>query len=183
MSAGLWRVALDRKYIEKEIFVAVRIRMKKMGRNHRPFFRVCVMDSRTPRDGRVIEEVGFYDPMVRDTDARAILNGERISYWIGVGAQPSDKVKVLIKKYGQDGTHLEQQKAALEKLKVKKMAPAPVVFTPKPKQVPAEEAAAEETATAETVSEEQAVDASATAEETADDQAASTDAPAEEAAS
>jgi small subunit ribosomal protein S16 len=90
--------------------------MKKMGRLHRPFFRVCVMDARTPRDGRVLEEVGYYDPMVPETDARAILNGERIKYWIGVGAQPSDKVSVLIKKYGLNGTHLENQKAALERL-------------------------------------------------------------------
>lgn len=151
------------------------------------------MDGHTPRDGRVIEEVGYYDPMVRETDARAILNGERISYWIGVGAQPSDKVKVLIKKYGQDGTHLEQQKAALAKLKEKKIAPAAVVFTPKPKEAPAEEAPAEEAAveeataeepaTAETASQEQAPEASALAEETAEDQAASKDATAEEAAS
>jgi small subunit ribosomal protein S16 len=90
--------------------------MKKMGRLHRPFFRVCVMDARTPRDGRVLEEVGYYDPMVPETDARTILNGERIKYWIGVGAQPSDKVSVLIKKYGLNGTHLEAQKVALERL-------------------------------------------------------------------
>lgn len=96
--------------------MAVKIRMKKMGRLHRPFFRVCVMDARTPRDGRVLEEVGYYDPMVSETDARAILNGERIKYWIGVGAQPSDKVSVLIKKYGLDGTHLENQKMALGRL-------------------------------------------------------------------
>ena len=70
--------------------MAVRIRLKKMGRKHKPFFRVCATDARTPRDGRVIEELGYYDPMVRDTDARAILNGERIDYWLGVGAQPSD---------------------------------------------------------------------------------------------
>ncbi|MDR2707071.1 MAG: 30S ribosomal protein S16 [Planctomycetaceae bacterium] len=96
--------------------MAVKIRMKKMGRLHRPFFRVCVMDARTPRDGRVLEEVGYYDPMVPETDARAVLNGERINYWIGVGAQPSDKVSVLIKKYGVNGTHLDAQKAALDRL-------------------------------------------------------------------
>jgi small subunit ribosomal protein S16 len=78
--------------------VAVRIRMKKMGRRHRPFFRVCAVDSRAPRDGRVIEELGFYDPMIKDVNARAVLKGERIDYWLGVGAVPSDKVSVLIKK-------------------------------------------------------------------------------------
>lgn len=103
------------KYLRRKQ-LAVKIRMKKMGRLHRPFFRVCVMDARTPRDGRVLEEVGYYDPMVPETDARAVLNGERINYWIGVGAQPSDKVSVLVKKYGVNGTHLEAQKAALERL-------------------------------------------------------------------
>ena len=58
--------------------------------------------------------------MVKDTDARAVLKGERVDYWLGVGAKPSDNVKVLIKKYGSSGTHLEQQKQALEKLRPKR---------------------------------------------------------------
>src|SRR5690606_13923586 len=78
--------------------VAVRIRMKKMGRTHRPFYRICVMDSRTKRDGRAIEEVGIYDTSVADKSQRVKLNMERIDYWVGVGAQPSEKVAVLIKK-------------------------------------------------------------------------------------
>jgi len=122
--------------------VAVRIRMKKMGRKHRPFYRICAIDGRAPRDGRVIEELGHYDPLVKETDARAILDGERISYWLSVGALPSDKVRVLIKKYGTDGTHLEQQKAALERVKLSKpMAPPPrVVPRPKPEEPAAPEA-------------------------------------------
>ncbi len=104
--------------------MAVRIRMKRLGRRHRPFFRICAVDSRRPRDGRVLEELGTYDPMIKNTDARAILNSERIDYWLGVGALPSDKVKVLIKKYGAAGTHLEQQKQALEQLRPK---PKPIV--------------------------------------------------------
>ncbi len=67
----------------EEHSVAVKIRMKKMGRKHRPFFRICAVDGRNPRDGRVIEELGTYDPMVRDTDARAVLNGERIELLAG----------------------------------------------------------------------------------------------------
>ena len=113
--------------------MAVRIRLKKMGRKARPFFRLCAVDSRNPRDGKVIEELGYYDPMVRDTDARAILKSERIDYWLSVGAQPSEKAGVLIKKYGTDGTHLDQQKAALEKLKAKRKpaaAPAASVEAP-----------------------------------------------------
>jgi small subunit ribosomal protein S16 len=90
--------------------------MKKLGRKHRPFYRICAMDIRTPRDGRVLEELGTYDPMVPETDARVVLKGERVRHWLDVGAQPSDKVKVLIKKYGLEGTHLEQQRLALARL-------------------------------------------------------------------
>lgn len=78
--------------------MAVRIRMKRMGRRHRPFYRICVMDSRSPRDGKSIEEVGTYDPMIRDKSQRVSLKMERIDYWVSVGALPSDKVAVLIKK-------------------------------------------------------------------------------------
>jgi small subunit ribosomal protein S16 len=119
--------------------------LKRLGRKHRPFFRVCAMDSRTPRDGKVIEELGHYDPMVRETDARAILDGERIEYWLGVGALPSEKVSVLIKKYGKNGTHLAQQREAMERLKTTKpKAPPPrAVPMPKPAAAAEEEAADE----------------------------------------
>ena len=72
--------------------MAVSIRMKRFGRHRRPFFRVCAIDSKRGRDGRVIEELGYYDPLVRDVDARAVLKGERIAYWVSVGAQPSEAV-------------------------------------------------------------------------------------------
>jgi len=78
--------------------VAVRIRMKRMGRKHRPFYRICVMDSRKPRDGKAIEEVGTYDTCVREKSERVTLDMERIDYWMSVGAQPSENVKTLIKK-------------------------------------------------------------------------------------
>ena len=78
--------------------MAVRIRMKRLGRRHRPFYRICVMDQRKPRDGQAIEEVGTYDPMVRDKSARITLKMDRIDYWISVGAQPSEKVAALIRK-------------------------------------------------------------------------------------
>jgi small subunit ribosomal protein S16 len=97
--------------------VAVRIRMKMLGKKGRPFFRICVVDARSPRDGKVIEEVGTYDPMVADTDARAELNCERIAHWMGLGALPSDKVGVLLKKYGTNGTHSAQHQAARAQLK------------------------------------------------------------------
>ncbi len=77
----------------------VRIRMKSFGRRHRPFFRICAMDSRTGRDGRAIEELGHYDPMVRNVDARTVLNKSRIRYWLSVGAQPSEKVAALLRRH------------------------------------------------------------------------------------
>jgi small subunit ribosomal protein S16 len=118
--------------------VAVRIRMKKMGRKHRPFYRICAMDIRAPRDGRVLEQLGTYDPLIPETDARAILKKERIQYWLGVGALPSDKVSVLIKKYGESGTHLAAQQAALDRLAQQRRRPEapqqPMPGSPKPKK-------------------------------------------------
>jgi small subunit ribosomal protein S16 len=79
--------------------VAVRIRMKMMGRKHRHFFRIVAIDSRQPRDGRVLEELGTYDPSVPNTDERVKLRPDRIKYWLGVGAKPSEKVAIFFKKY------------------------------------------------------------------------------------
>lgn len=139
--------------------MTVKIRLKKMGRTHRPFYRVCAMDQRSPRDGRVIEQLGTYDVSVPDTDARAILKGERINYWLSVGAQPTPKVATLIKKYGTDGTHLEAQATAISKLSSRRAASiesaraaAAKVEMPKaepevkPEDAPAADAPAEEAA-------------------------------------
>ena len=163
--------------------MAVRIRLKKLGRRHRPYFRVCAMDQRSPRDGKVLEELGTYDPMVADVDARAVLNGERISYWLGVGAQPSDKVKTLIKKYGAEGTHLEQQKAALEQMAQPKTIPDPgrpaslpkkqeEAVAPPAAEAPVAEAAAETPTAAETPA---TAEAPATEEESATEEAPATE--------
>lgn len=122
--------------------MAVRIRLKKMGRKHRPFYRLCAMDARAPRDGKVIEELGYYDPLVKDVDARARLKGERIQYWLSVGAMPSEKAHVLIKKYGAGGSHVSQQQAALERVKTARpQAPAPYIPPPKPQEPEAPPAA------------------------------------------
>ena len=137
--------------------MAVRIRMKKMGRKHRPFFRICVVDSRKPRDGKTIEELGYYDPMVRDKSERVKLNMDRIEYWLSVGAQPSDKVAVLIKKVKTNtfGT-----------------AAPPPPMTP-PKAPPEPEPAAEETASEEATP-QVAVAEEAAAEEATDEASADT---------
>lgn len=147
--------------------MAVRIRMKRMGRKHRPFYRICAIDGHAPRDGRVIEELGHYDPMISETDARVSLQGERVAYWLGVGAQPSEKVAVLIKKYGENGTHLEEQKAANARLQASKpVAPAPVkVPEPEPETPPEPEGeAAPEGETAEAPAAEAAAEPEAPAE-------------------
>ena len=129
--------------------MAVVIRMKKMGRSHQSFFRVCAFDKRAPRGGRPLEELGTYDPRVPETDARAILKKDRVDYWLGVGAQPSEKVAVLIKKYGTGGTHEAAQTSALEKLSAPKSVPDPgaPASLPKPKKTK-EEIAAEAAAAA-----------------------------------
>lgn len=76
----------------------VRIRLKKFGRKHKPFYRVAAMDSRKPRDASVLEELGWYDPANKDENKQFSLNTDRVKYWIGVGAQPSDTVRYLIRR-------------------------------------------------------------------------------------
>jgi len=121
--------------------VSVVIRMKKMGKAHRAFFRICASDKRAPRDGRVLEELGTYDPALPETDARARFKAERVAYWLGVGAQPSEKVAILIKKYGPNGTHLEAQEKAIAKLTAPKSVPVAGPAVVPPKKVREEEAA------------------------------------------
>src|SRR5688572_2397743 len=101
----------------------VKIRLKQMGRKHRPFYRICAMDVRRPRGGRTLEELGTYDPLVPDTDARVALNADRVQYWLSVGAQPTEKAAVLIKKYGASGTHVDAMNAARERLALPKVVP------------------------------------------------------------
>src|SRR5262245_38133888 len=73
--------------------------MKLLGRKHRPYYRIVAIDARQPRDGRVLEELGSYDPMVKNTDERVRLKPDRVKYWMSVGALPSEKVGVLLRKY------------------------------------------------------------------------------------
>lgn len=124
--------------------MAVALRMKRMGRKHREYYRICATDRRSPRDGRVIEELGTYDPHVPETDARCTLDGARVDYWLSVGAQPSIAVRVLIKKYGSTGTHLVQMEQARARLSMPKIVadPGEPAFVPTPKAAPVAETAA-----------------------------------------
>ena len=78
--------------------MAVKIRLRRMGAKKAPFYRIVVADSRYPRDGRFIEEIGYYDPMTQPAEIK--VNNERAKYWLGVGAQPTDTVRILLKKSG-----------------------------------------------------------------------------------
>jgi small subunit ribosomal protein S16 len=71
-----------------------------MGRRHRSFFRLSAMDIRKPRDGRVIEQLGWYDPNAKEPEKQISLDRERIEYWLGVGASPSETVRNLLKRQG-----------------------------------------------------------------------------------
>jgi len=81
--------------------VAVKIRLKRMGKIRTPFYRVVIADSRTKRDGRVIEEIGTYNPKADPSIIK--IDGERAQYWLGVGAQPTEAVAALLKLTGDIG--------------------------------------------------------------------------------
>lgn len=76
--------------------MAVKIRLKRMGAKKSPFYRLVAADSRAPRDGRFIEELGYYNPTTDPSTVK--LNAEKIKKWLGNGAQPTDTVRTLLKK-------------------------------------------------------------------------------------
>jgi small subunit ribosomal protein S16 len=78
--------------------MAVKIRLKRIGAKKNPFYRVVVADSRYPRDGRFIEEIGTYNPLANPAEVK--IDGEKAAKWIKDGAQPTDTVKSLLKKTG-----------------------------------------------------------------------------------
>ncbi|MBM4235579.1 MAG: 30S ribosomal protein S16 [Firmicutes bacterium] len=78
--------------------MAVRIRLKRMGAKKKPFYRIVVADSRYPRDGRFIEEIGYYNPTTKPTTFE--VDAEKVRQWVAKGAKPSDTVKMLLEKAG-----------------------------------------------------------------------------------
>ena len=78
--------------------MAVKIRLRRMGAKKKPFYRIIVADSRSPRDGRFIEELGTYDPLKDPSEIK--VDGEKAKQWINNGAQPTETVKTLLKKAG-----------------------------------------------------------------------------------
>lgn len=86
-----------------------------MGRRHRPFFRINAIDGRAPRDGRILEKIGHYDPIEKDKEKQIVLNVERAQYWMDKGAVPSKTVSEILGKFGIKDKHAEQRRARRER--------------------------------------------------------------------
>lgn len=181
--------------------MAVKIRLKRLGKIHAPYYRIVVADSRTKRDGRVIEEIGLYHPT---QDPSVIeVNSERAQYWLGVGAQPTEQVAALLKLTGDWGKFKGDKNAkstvkfaepkaefapdAKKKPVLRPKAAKPAEEAPKAEEAPAADAPAAEAteapaaeAPAAEATEAPAAEAPA-AEAPAADEAPVAEAPAEEA--
>ena len=151
------------------------IRLARSGAKKRPFYHVSVADSRMPRDGRFVERVGYYNPIASGQEVRLELDLERIDYWIGQGAQPSDRVLNLLKQNKETPEQTEKRLAAKEVKRQKKLAKKLAE-----KEPVVEEAAAEEEAPAEEAPAEEAAAEEAPAEEAPAEEAPAEEAPAEE---
>ena len=92
--------------------MAVRLRFKRMGKKGRPFYRLCAFDARTRRDGRALEELGYYNPFETAKTKKYDLKRERIEYWLSEGAQPTDKVATVLKQHGISPAALRGKKKA-----------------------------------------------------------------------
>ena len=91
--------------------MAVKLRLMRMGRRHRPFFRINAVDARTPRDGRILEKLGHYDPIEKDPAKQVVLKRERVEYWLNEGAVPSDTVSQILLRQGIKHKYAEQRSA------------------------------------------------------------------------
>lgn len=103
--------------------MAVKIRLKRMGRKNHPYYRMSAIDSRSPRDGRVIEELGHYDPLEKDQAKQFVAKIDRCKHWLDVGATPSETVSSLLKKSGFE--HKQLKFRAFQKPKPVPAAAAP----------------------------------------------------------
>lgn len=174
--------------------MSLRIRLSRGGAKKRPFYRIVIADSRSPRDGRFIERVGTYNPMVaKDHPERLIMKEDRIKHWMSVGAKPSDRVARFLGNAGlmampaipQQTKQAQPKAKAIERLQERADKAAAAAEAPAEEAVteeaPVEEAAAEE-APVEEVTTEEAPAEEAPAEEAAAEEAAAEEAPVEEVA-
>ncbi len=129
--------------------MALKIRLTRRGTKKRPYYRIVVADSRAPRDGRFIENVGFFNPLVpKDSEKRVGFDEERVKYWLGVGARPTDRVARFLSQIGlfewQHGNNPNKGKPgkkALERLEAKQQGGEDAVASDA-QEAPAEEASA-----------------------------------------
>jgi small subunit ribosomal protein S16 len=103
-------VLVFNKFCKRKI-MAVKLRMTRIGRRHRPFFRINAVESRTPRDGKILEKLGHYDPIEKDPARQIVLNRERTEYWLDKGAIPSDTVSQILLRQGIKHKYAEQKVA------------------------------------------------------------------------
>lgn len=171
--------------------MSLKIRMSRGGAKKRPYYRIVVADSRMPRDGRFIERVGSYNPLLpKDSADRVILNEDRIKHWLSVGARPSDRVNRFLDaagimkreprnnpQKGQPGQKRLDREEAKREAEAKAKEEAEAAATAEA-EAPAEEAPAEEAPAEEAAAEAPAEDAPA--EEAAAEEAPAEEAPAEE---
>ncbi len=150
--------------------MAVKIRLKRTGRRNRPFYRICVFDGRTRRDGKPVEELGSYDPRAKTWAEKITLNRQRAHYWLTVGAQPSETVASILRKFEvrKDGPVPEGEPAVVTAAAAatpaaepaKTAAPAATataVAEPAAEAAPADEApAADDAATDDTAADDKA---------------------------
>lgn len=149
--------------------MALKIRLSRGGSKKRPFYRIVVAEAAAPRDGRYVERIGHYNPMVaKDNEQRLVVDGERVKHWMGLGAKPTERVQKLL--------------SALSLTAPVEMRDQPKKSAPGKKRAEreAEEAAAAEAAAAE-AAEAAAAAAEAPAEEAPAEEAPAEEAPAEEA--
>jgi small subunit ribosomal protein S16 len=162
--------------------MALKIRLARGGAKKRPFYRIVVAEAAAPRDGRYVERVGTYNPMVpKDHEQRLTLNGERINFWMSKGAQPTERVHKMLASAGLMAAPVvrdQPKKSAPGKKRAEREAAAAEAAAAE--EAPAEEAAAEESPAEEAPAEEAAAEESP-AEEAPAEEAAAEESPAEEA--
>ena len=171
--------------------MAVKLRMKRLGNAHRPFYRVVSVDERRKRDGRVIEELGTFNPVLGNEAEQAKLKLDRCAYWLSVGAQPSQTVATLLKRHGlvaKAGTRLEDQPEDLEAAASQAMEQLAAEHAERERKKAEEKAKAEAEAKAKAEAEAKAAEAKAAEEAAAAESTegegegdAAAEAPAEEA--
>jgi len=168
--------------------MSVKIRLKRMGRKKAPHYRVVVTDKASPRDGRFVESLGYYKP--QSEPARLVLDLERVDYWIGEGAQPSNTVKSLIGRARDGGDETvavgevdaeERKQQAKEALAAKRAAEEAAAKQAEEEAAAAEAAAKKEAEEAEAKAKAEAEEAEAEADgESSDEEGDDEDAPADE---